>query len=226
MTEKMPFVVTIDGPAGAGKSTTARLLAMRLGFAFLDTGAIYRAVALAARRRDVAWADGLGMGRLADGLKIRFSPEGDLNRVLLDGVDVTTDIRAPEISEGASQVSAHPQVRDALLDLQRSIGAQGQVVAEGRDTGTVVFPDAGAKFFLTATPEERARRRTVELQAAGRVADFATVLAEIQQRDERDSNRAAAPLRKADDAVQIDSGGMNPAQVVERMTDIVRGRGV
>lgn len=225
MTDTTSFVVTIDGPAGAGKSTTARLLAARLGYAFLDTGAIYRAVALAARRRDIAWVDGVGMGRLAAGLAIGFLPEGDVNRVLLDGVDVTTDIRAPEISEGASQVSAHPQVRDALLDLQRSIGAQGRVVAEGRDTGTVVFPGAEAKFFLTATPEERARRRTVELQAAGRVAVFATVLAEIQQRDERDSTRAAAPLRKADDAVEIDSGGLNPTQVVGRMTEIVRVRG-
>jgi cytidylate kinase len=225
MQSKTSFVVTIDGPAGAGKSTAARQLATRLGYAFLDTGAIYRAVAFAARRADIAWSDGPGLGALAARLDIRFATDDGVNRVLVDGADVTRDIRTPEISEGASQVSALPEVRAALLELQRSIAARDKVVAEGRDTGTVVFPQAGAKFFLTAPPEERARRRSRELAAAGRQVDQATVQREIELRDARDSSRAFAPLRKAEDAVEIDSLGLSPEEVVERMAATVRQRG-
>ena len=220
-----PFVVTIDGPAGAGKSTAARLLAATLGYAFLDSGALYRAVALAARRRGVDWDDGQAVGAVAAAIDLRFVPDASINRVLLDGEDVTQAIRTPEMSDGASRVSAHPPVRAALLELQRRLGAQGQVVAEGRDMGTVVFPEAAAKFFLTASPDERARRRTAELQAAGRPADAAEVLREMIARDQRDSTRAAAPLRKPDDAVEIDSGGLSPVEVVERMAEVVRARG-
>jgi cytidylate kinase len=225
MQSKTSFVVTIDGPAGAGKSTAARQLATRLGYAFLDTGAIYRAVALAARRAKIAWSDGPALGALAARLEIRFASEDGVNRVLVDGSDVTRDIRTPEISEGASQVSALPEVRAALLELQRSIAARDRVVAEGRDTGTVVFPNAGAKFFLTAPAEERARRRSRELAAAGRPVDTATVQREIELRDARDSSRAFAPLRKAEDAVEIDSLGLSPEEVVERMAAAVRERG-
>jgi CMP/dCMP kinase len=222
--ERIP-VVTIDGPAGAGKSTTARQLAARLGYSFLDTGALYRAVALAARRQGIDWADGPAMGQLAAGLQIRFEPSAAGNRVKVDGADVTDDIRQPEISQGASRVSALPEVRAALLGLQQTIGAQGRVVAEGRDTGTVVFPSAFAKFFLTATAHERARRRAVELTAAGREVVFAEVLAELEQRDARDSNRAVAPLKKADDAIEIVTDGMNADQVVSHMEQLVRQRG-
>jgi cytidylate kinase len=218
-------VVTIDGPAGAGKSTTARQLATRLGYSFLDTGALYRTVALMARRRDVDWSDGPRLGALASSLTIAFAPSSDGNRVLVDEQDVTSDIRHPEISQGASKVSALPPVREALLGLQQSIGARGQVVAEGRDTGTVVFPNAFAKFFLTATAQERARRRAVELEGQGRAVAFAEVLAELEQRDARDSGRAVAPLKKADDALEIVTDGMGPDQVVARMESIVRGRG-
>jgi cytidylate kinase len=165
------LIVAIDGPAGAGKSTVARLLATRLGFTLLDTGAIYRVMALRARERGVSWDDGPAVAALADGLALAFRMEGALNRVLVAGTDVTAAIRTPEMSEGASRVSALPEVRAALLDLQRRIGAAGRVVVEGRDIGTVVFPRADAKFFLTATTDERARRRTAELVAAGRPAD-------------------------------------------------------
>jgi cytidylate kinase len=218
------LVVTIDGPAGAGKSTAARLLAERLGYSLLDTGAIYRAVALVARQQGIPWDDGPRLGAAALGLPIRFEFRDGVNRVLVDDIDLTTDIRASEISDGASRVSALPEVRAGLLELQRRLAAQGGVVVEGRDVGTVVFPQAAAKFFLTATAAERARRRTAELAAAGRPADEAAVLAEIMVRDDRDTNRAVAPLRKAEDAVQIDSDGLGIEQVVERLAAEVRRR--
>jgi len=218
------MIVAIDGPAGAGKSTAARMLAKRLGYTLLDTGAIYRVMALRAREGDVDWADGPAVAALADGLELRFHLDGDLNRVFVDGKEVTTAIRTPEMSDGASRVSALPEVRAALLGIQRRIGAAGDVVVEGRDIGTVVFPDAGAKFFLTASTVERARRRVAELAAAGRPADAATTRAEIVARDERDSTRAAAPLRKADDAMEIDSSALGPDEVVARMAAVVAAR--
>jgi cytidylate kinase len=201
------LIVAIDGPAGAGKSTTARLLAARLGYALLDTGAIYRS-----------------MAALADGIDIAFRLDGTVNHVTLNGQDVTTAIRAPEISDGASRVSALPEVRAALLGLQRRIGADGGVVVEGRDIGTVVFPDAEAKFFLTASADERARRRVAELAAAGKAVDAAQTKAEMLARDARDSTRASAPLRKADDAIEIDSSAMGPDAVVAHMADVVTAR--
>jgi cytidylate kinase len=218
------LIVAIDGPAGAGKSTTARMLAAALGYALLDTGAIYRVMALRARERGIAWDDGPGVAALADGLNISFKLEGSVNRVFTDGHDLGTSIRTPEISDGASRVSALPEVRAALLDLQRRIGAAGGVVVEGRDIGTVVFPHAEAKFFLTASADERARRRVAELRAAGRPAELDTTRAELMARDERDSTRAAAPLRKADDALEIDSSALNPAEVVARMAAVVAER--
>lgn len=218
------LIVAIDGPAGAGKSTAARLLAARLGYALLDTGAIYRTMALRARQRGIAWEDGPAVAALADGLELSFRLDGQVNRVLANGEDVTAAIRTPEISDGASRVSALPEVRAALLGLQRRIGAAGGVVVEGRDIGTVVFPQAEAKFFLTASADERARRRVAELAAAGRPADLAQTKAEILARDERDSSRATAPLRRADDAVEIDSSALGAQQVVERMAEIVLGR--
>lgn len=224
-TRSKPFVVAIDGPAGAGKSTAAKKLAARLGYAFLDTGALYRAVALVARRRGIDWGDAEAVARVAREIDISFVPRGELNAVLVDGQEVTRDIRAHDMSDGASKVSAHGPVREALLGLQRRLAAASNIVAEGRDMGTVVFPDAGAKFFLTASPEERARRRTQELLAAGRPADQAAVLRDIIERDQRDSTRAVAPLRRADDAVDIDSGGMTPDQVVQKMAEVIASRG-
>jgi cytidylate kinase len=218
------LIVAIDGPAGAGKSTTARLLAARLGYALLDTGAIYRSMALRARERGIGWDDGPGVAALADGIDIAFRLDGTVNHVTLNGQDVTTAIRAPEISDGASRVSALPEVRAALLGLQRRIGADGGVVVEGRDIGTVVFPDAEAKFFLTASADERARRRVAELAAAGKAVDAAQTKAEMLARDARDSTRASAPLRKADDAIEIDSSAMGPDAVVAHMADVVTAR--
>lgn len=220
-----PFVVAIDGPAGSGKSTVARNLAGRLGYTFLDTGALYRSVALIAQRRQIAWDDANHLGDLARSMAIVFVRDGDRSRVFADGAEVTDAIRGAEISEGASRVSALPEVRAGLLEIQRRVAAQANVVAEGRDIGTVVFPTAQAKFFLIANPETRARRRTLELQAAGKPAVFQAVLADMIARDARDSGRAVAPLRRATDAVEIDSSELTPEQVLQRIMDVVRTRG-
>jgi cytidylate kinase len=220
-----PFVVAIDGPAGAGKSTVARALAGRLGYTFLDTGALYRTVALVAQDKQIPWDDGARLGTLAKALEIAFVRDAGQTRILADARDVTAAIRRTEISEGASRVSALPEVRAGLLDMQRRVATQANVVAEGRDIGTVVFPSAQAKFFLLANLETRAQRRTLELQAAGQKAVLADVLAEMRTRDARDSGRAVAPLRRADDAIEIDSSLATPEEVIARMIAIVRARG-
>jgi cytidylate kinase len=211
------IVVAIDGPAGAGKSTVTKRLARELGYALLDTGALYRSVALVARQRGVSWDDADGLAEIARDLAVEFELDGEVNRVRIGGDDVTAAIRTAEISSGASQVSALPPVREALLDLQRRLGARGGVIAEGRDVGTVVFPNAAAKFFLTASDEIRARRRCDELAAAGQPAAYDDVLAEIRIRDQRDSNRAVAPLKQADDAVLVDSSDRTVDEVVAEM---------
>jgi cytidylate kinase len=199
------MVVAIDGPAGAGKSTVARAVARALGFTYLDTGAMYRCVGLAAARRGVAPAEVAGVVRIELG-----------ERVLLDGEDVTEAIRTPEASEGASRAAADPAVREAMVAQQRRIVAVGDWVAEGRDIGTVVAPDAAVKVFLTASPEERARRRAEQIGA-----DVRTVLAEQRIRDERDSTRAHAPLAAAPDAVELDTTGLKLEDVVARVTALV-----
>lgn len=230
MTPRKRPIVAIDGPAGAGKSTVARRLADALGYVLVDTGAMYRVVALAARGAGVAWSDGDGVGRLAAALVTRgaLSFERDAERgvrVRLDGADVTDAIRVPDVGMGASTVSAFQEVRGALLELQRQAGRQGGVVLEGRDIGTVVFPDADVKFFLTARPEVRARRRFDELRAKGQTATFEATLAEVQQRDEQDTMRAVAPLRQAVDAVLVDSSGFGIEETVARMVAAVASAG-
>jgi CMP/dCMP kinase len=215
-------VVAIDGPAGSGKSTAARLLAERLGYLLVDTGALYRGVALVARERDVPWDDAPRLGELAARLDLGFRMRGSEPRLCIDGVDRADAIRTPELSLGASTVSAHPEVREALLERQRRFGEQGGVVLEGRDIGTVVFPDAEVKVFLGAAAEERARRRTDELRARGMPADLATTLAEIEARDAQDQGRAVAPLRAAADAHVLDTTHLTIDQVVDRLEALVR----
>lgn len=218
-------VVAVDGPAGAGKSTAARRLAARLGFLLVDTGALYRGVALAAREAGVSWDDGSALGALCAELDLGFErgPEGE-PRLLVDGVDRADDIRTPEISRGASDVSRHPEVRAALLELQRDLGRQGGVVLEGRDIGTVVFPDAEVKVFLTASVDERARRRVEDLASRGIHADLEATRDEIAARDAQDSGRAVAPLRPAADAVHVDSSHLDLDEVVDRLEAVVRSR--
>jgi len=219
--------VAIDGPAGAGKSTVARRLADALGFVLVDTGAIYRGVALAAKRAGIRWDDAERVGDLARSLVARRAlllehDQATGVRVRLDGEDVSLAIREPDMGLGASTVSAHPAVRAALLEMQRHAGRSGGVVLEGRDIGTVVFPDAEVKFFLTARPEVRARRRFDELVAKGAPVTFEETLADVLRRDEQDTTRPVAPLRRADDASTIDDSDISIDQTVSRMVDRVR----
>jgi cytidylate kinase len=223
----MGFIVAIDGPAGAGKSTVARLVARRLGFALVDTGALYRCVALQAVRRGIDPDDVSRLGETAASLAIAFSAgEDGANLVSCDGEDVTHAIRAPDVSRMASVVASRPSVREALLELQRRLGREVPhgAVLEGRDIGTVVFPSAEAKVFLTASPEERARRRFAELAARGVATTFEAVLADQIARDREDENRAVAPLRPAPDAVLVDTTGLPTDDVVGRIVALVNAR--
>ncbi len=216
-------VVAIDGPAGAGKSTAARQLAERLGYVLVDTGALYRGAALAAHERGISWEDGPALGTLVDTLALTFHRDADgTPRLSIDGVDRSGDLRTPHISTGASRVSRHAEVRAALLGLQRRLGAPGGVVLEGRDIGTVVFPDAEVKVFLTASDEARTDRRFDELTRAGHTIERAQLLSEIRERDRLDSERDIAPLRAADDAVLLDTSHLDLEQVLARLEAIVR----
>lgn len=212
-------IVALDGPAGAGKSTTARLLAERLGFELIDTGALYRALAWVARDRGISWDDSDRLGTLARELTFEFRN----NELWVDGQRVAAWIRTAEISAGASEVSRHPPVREALLGVQRRLGEQGGVVMEGRDIASVVFPDAEYKFYMTADARVRAARRQAELHAAGKDADFDTTLREIIARDEQDSSRAVAPLQKVQGAVTIDTTDRSTEEVVESLAAIILG---
>ena len=217
--------VAIDGPSGAGKSTIAKAAAARFGFIYVDTGAIYRTVGLAARRAGVDPKDGAAVEPLLPGLDIRFDygPDGS-QRMYLNGEDVSAAIRTPEASMYASAVSSIPAVRAFLLDMQRDTARTHSVVMDGRDIGTVVLPDAGLKIFLTASPAARARRRLAELSAKGDPSTFDQVLADMIQRDEQDSRRAAAPLKAAEDAVVVDTSDMTLQQSIDHICALVRDR--
>jgi cytidylate kinase len=206
-----------------GKSTTARTLAQRLGYTLVDTGALYRGVALAARDRAIPWEDEAAVTALASRVDLAFVSQDDgTPRLLIDGRDRADEIRSPEMASGASRVSAYPGVRRALLGIQRDLGRDGGVVLEGRDIGTVVFPDAEVKLFLTASAEERARRRVGDLQNRGMAADYDELLAQIRARDEADSTRAIAPLRPAEDAVMLDSTSLDLESVVQHVLELVQ----
>ncbi len=215
------ITVTIDGPAGSGKSTAARTLAERLGYRYLDTGATYRALALKAVQSRLSPDDVCGLKRILSVTRIEVGSDG---RILLDGRDVTEEIRAPEVGMMASLISRRPEVREVLWELQRRIGRGGGVVAEGRDTGSVVFPEAEVKFYLDATLEERARRRYRELLAKGRDVSFREVLDEVRKRDLQDSTREIAPLRIPEGAIYIDSTHLSPEEVVELMLHKIEER--
>jgi cytidylate kinase len=211
------LIIAIDGPSGAGKSTLAKRLARELGFIYLDTGAMYRALALKALRQGVDLADDARLARLVESTEIDLQEDNGTLEVLLDGINVADEIRTPEVSQLASKVSALKIVRARMLDLQRGMGQRGSVVAEGRDIGTVVFPNAEVKIFLDASAEERARRRYAELRAAGRPADLSETLREMKERDKRDSERDLAPLRMADDALRIDSSNASADSVAAKV---------
>ena len=211
------MVIAIDGPAGAGKSTVARAVATEIGFTYLDSGAMYRCVALAALEKGEPLDDGEALGDLAEGLEIGF----DGPRVLLGADDVSEAIRTPEVTAAASRVSVHPRVREAMVARQRQLNAAGRYVAEGRDIGTVVSPDSPLKIFLTASDEERARRRAAETGE-----DVETVLEAQRRRDARDTEREHGALRPADDAIELDTTGLSLDEVVARIVELAHERGL
>ena len=214
--------VAIDGPAGAGKSTIARRLAAELGYRYVDTGAIYRTVAYFMDLWGVSPKDVDGVNRYIDELTIgiEYDEEG-LQHMIMNGMDVTGDIRTPDLSQKASLVSAHAIVRDLLLDMQREMAEKHNVIMDGRDIGTVVLPKATVKIFLTATPEVRAKRRTDELIAKGQKADYNKILKDIQQRDYQDTHRAIAPLKMARDSVKLDTSELDIDGVIAAMKEII-----
>ena len=215
-------IVAIDGPAGAGKSTIAARLAERFGLLKLETGAMYRAFALKALRGELDPDDALALEELSHSTRVTLEPAPLGNRVLLDDQDVTTELRAPEVTRAASRVSVHPAIRTWMVGLQRELGARGNVVMEGRDIGTAVFPDADVKVFLDASPEARSQRRYQQEESGA--PEPAAMLAEMRERDERDRNRAQSPLRPAIDAVVIDSTHLTLDQVTEQVASLITAR--
>ena len=218
------MIVAIDGPSGAGKSTLAKRVARELGFTYLDTGAMYRALALKILRQGLNLEDSEKLAELVDATEIDLVESSGTLKVLLDGGNVSALIRTPEVSQMASKSSAFPVVRKRMLNLQRRLGKKGNVVAEGRDIGTVIFPHADVKIYLDASVEERARRRYEELRKAGREVSFEDTVHEMEERDKRDSERELAPLRKAEDAVVIDSSALDAEEVAETVLRVIQNK--
>ncbi|GAL20243.1 (d)CMP kinase [Vibrio maritimus] len=217
-------VITVDGPSGAGKGTLCMLLADKLGFHLLDSGAIYRVLALAAIHHGVDLESEDALVPLAMHLDVQFVAEGDLVKVILEGEDVSGELRKEETGNAASKIAALPRVREALLRRQRAFNIEPGLVADGRDMGTVVFPEAPVKIFLDASAEERAQRRFKQLQLKGLDVRFDDLLSEIEERDYRDRNRAVAPLRPADDALVLDSTSLNIEQVLEKALQYIESK--
>jgi CMP/dCMP kinase len=217
-------IVAIDGPSGAGKSTLAKHLARQLGFIYLDTGAMYRALALKMLRQGIAAEEENGLAALLRQTEIELREDNGRLEVLLDGVDVADSIRTPEVSQLASKASARKIVRQRMMELQRAAAAKGPIVAEGRDIGTVIFPAAQVKIYLDASVAERARRRFEELRASGREVSMDETVRELTERDRRDSERDLAPLRQAADALAIDSSALTIDAVAERVLELIRLR--
>ncbi|HEY2990115.1 MAG TPA: (d)CMP kinase [Candidatus Binatia bacterium] len=216
------LIVAIDGPAGAGKSTVAKRLAKELGYTYMDTGAMYRAFAWKARQKAIDLEDEQKLGAALAQTNVELSDRDGNAKVFLDGEDVTDKIRTPELSQWASKISALRPVRERMVELQRAMGAKGGVVVEGRDIGTVVFPQAEVKIFLTADSEERARRRFAELEGQGKRVTLDETLGEMEERDRRDQQRALAPLRQAEDAVAVDSTHRSIEEVLERIMQEIK----
>lgn len=223
MEQSVP-VITIDGPSGAGKGTVCRLLAQRFGWEILDSGAIYRVLALAAIHHQIEPSDEESLIPLAAHLDVQFESTEDASKIILEGEEVTHSIRNEEVGGVASQIASLPRVREALLRRQRAFRQAPGLIADGRDMGTVVFPDATIKVFLTASAEERANRRFKELQGKGHDVKIGDLLSDIQARDERDMNRSVAPLVPAEDAITIDSTNLNAHQVFEQLIEVVESK--
>jgi cytidylate kinase len=217
-------IIAIDGPAGSGKSTTARLLASKIGYTFLDTGAMYRVVAWVALKKGVSIDDEEALEEISRQVDVKFEMDGEINRVFLFGKELTDEIRTPEVTEAVSPISAHTGVRDALVKRQRDMAKEGSIVAEGRDTTSVVFPDADLKIYLDASIEERARRRLLELARNGISTNFDELKKNIADRDKRDSERRNSPLTKTADSVVIDTTSLTIEEQVERIIRLIKAR--
>lgn len=218
------LIIAIDGPSGAGKSTITKLLSQRLGYINIDTGAMYRTLALMVKRAGVSLEDDDGLQHVCNGVSIVFERNNGGYRVVANGEDVSDAIRTPEISLLTSAVSTKKVVREIMTRMQREMGKEGWVVLEGRDIGTVVFPDADVKFFLSASVEERGRRRYEELKAKGEEVSLEQTIADVARRDEQDSNREHAPLRKAEDAIELDSTALSIEDVLAEMEKVIKSR--
>jgi len=214
--------IAIDGPASSGKGTVARLVAQHLKYAYIDSGAMYRSVALAAQEQQVEWSDDVNLIALVSRLEFGFKWDGETLQILLNGRNVTQDIRQEAIGRGASDVATHEGVRRALLEQQRALSRSGGVVMDGRDIGTVVLPNAEVKIFLDADVDERAMRRHRELTSKGIAIDYATIRADVIRRDDQDRNRATAPLAQAEDAIYLNTTGMSPDEAARRILEIAR----
>ena len=220
----MSFIVAIDGPAGSGKGTVTKLVAEKLNFITIDTGAMYRSAALEAVRKNIAPDDNEGLKKMMDNISIELKKVDNVQKVYLNGEDVTKEIRTPLIDENSSKYSAIPYIREKITPIQRKMGENGNVIMEGRDIGTVVFPDADVKIYLDATPEERANRRYKQNKEAGIESNYNEILENIKFRDYNDKTSKVAPLKMADDAIYLDSTNLNIDEVVEKVVSIIKDR--